>query len=98
MQNQYGGATLGKRFMGLRVVLCSLVEQVENRPNVVRVYPATDLGFAWSMARALLKNVVLSLLLPVCFPFLFNKFNRTTYDIMCHCVVVEDRVESDRNR
>ncbi|EEB20470.1 conserved hypothetical protein [Pediculus humanus corporis] len=64
MQNQYGGATLGKRFMGLRVVLCSLVEQVENRPNVVRVYPATDLGFAWSMARALLKNVVLSLLLP----------------------------------
>lgn len=84
--------------MGIRVVLCNSVQQVGNHPNIVKVYPATDLGFGWSFARALLKNLVLALLVPFCFPFLFNKFNRTTYDILCHSVVVEDRVQPNRNR
>lgn len=84
--------------MGIRVVLCNNLEQVDNRHNVVKIYPATDLGYRWSFARALMKNLVFPLLFPICFPFFFNKFNRTTYDILCHSIVVENRIQTHRNR
>lgn len=86
---QVGGATPGKSFMGLRVVGCMQVIQ-GGAPDIVRVSPATTLGFVSSFGRAILKNLVLAFLFPVCFPLFFNKFNRAGYDLICRCIVVED--------
>ncbi|KAL0268724.1 UNVERIFIED_CONTAM: hypothetical protein PYX00_010550 [Menopon gallinae] len=92
-QNQIGGATPGKSLMGIKVVLCYNVQQVGNDTNMVKVIPATNLGLGWSLARAVLKNIVLALLFPFFLPIFLNKFHRTSYDILCNSIVVEERLE-----
>lgn len=89
---QVGGATPGKLIMGIRVVRCEKVTHIEGRPpDVVLVFPATDLGWTRALARSFVKNLVLAVLIPALFALFFLKHNRTGYDILCHTVVVEDR-------
>jgi uncharacterized RDD family membrane protein YckC len=82
--------------MGIRVVLCTKVTQIEGRPiDIVAVYPGTDLGLGWAFARSFTKNLVLAVLFPIsifpiCFALFFLRHNRTGYDILCRTVVVED--------
>lgn len=88
-----GGATPGKSLMGIKVVLCYKVHQVGNDANIVKVIPATNLGLGWSLARSILKNIILALLFPFFLPVFLNKFYRTSYDILCNSIVVEERLE-----
>jgi uncharacterized RDD family membrane protein YckC len=86
-----GGATPGKTVMGIRVVLCTKVTQIEGRPmDVIAVHPGTDLGLGWAFARSFIKNLILAVLFPVCFVLFFFRHNRTVYDILCQTIVVED--------
>lgn len=91
-----GGATPGKSVMGLRVISATVVEPApEMPPNVVIIYPGTNLGFCNSLYRALIKNSVLMILFPLCFLIFFANFNRTGYDVICHSMVVEPLSEHD---
>lgn len=83
-----GGATPGKSIMRLRVVSCSSVDQMDN--NHVRVIPARDIGIGWAIIRAFIKNVFMAFLFPIFFPMFFFQYNRTAYDLICSCIVVED--------
>jgi uncharacterized RDD family membrane protein YckC len=87
----YGGATPGKAMMGIRVVFCTKVTQIQGRPaDVVAVYPGTDLGVGWAFARSFIKNLVLAFLLPIFFVIFILGHNRTGYDVLCNAIVVED--------
>ncbi|XP_063228437.1 protein FAM8A1 [Bacillus rossius redtenbacheri] len=91
LAGRVGGATPGKAVLGLRVVQCQRVVQANGVTFIV--IPGTDLGLGWSVARSLVKNLVLPVLFPVWFnTVLFHNFqhNRITYDVMCHSMVVED--------
>ncbi|XP_049858102.1 protein FAM8A1 [Schistocerca gregaria] len=85
-----GGATPGKAVLGIRVVLCERVTDVEGRPDIVLVTPGTDPGMFWAVARSLIKNLILAVLFPVCFVLFLFRHNRTGYDIICRTLVVED--------
>lgn len=86
-----GGATPGKFMMGLRVVQCRSVTPVErpDEPDLVRVTPGTDLGLPLALTRSVMKNLIMAFLFPVCFALFFFRFNRTSYDLICHSIVVE---------
>lgn len=93
-----GGSTPGKNLFGLRVVLCYHASPIPGQPNeIVAVTPGTDLGWGWSLIRALSKNIFLTLIYPLCFAFFFFKFNRLGYDVLSHSIVVEN-VDHNNNR
>ncbi|XP_034248741.1 protein FAM8A1 [Thrips palmi] len=93
-----GGSTPGKNLFGLRVVLCYHASPIPGQPNeIVAVTPGTDLGWGWSLIRALSKNLFLTLIYPLCFAFFFFKFNRLGYDVLSHSIVVEN-VDHNNNR
>ncbi|KAG8196996.1 hypothetical protein JTE90_013140 [Oedothorax gibbosus] len=91
----YGGATPGKTIMRLRLVSCQSVTALEN--NLIRVYPAGDLGFGWALVRAFIKNFSYAFIFPICCTMYFFQHNRTAYDQMCGSIVVED-LPRRRNR
>ncbi|XP_066591701.1 protein FAM8A1 [Prorops nasuta] len=99
MNGRIGGATPGKSMMGLRVVQCRSVTPIErpNETNLVFVSPGTDLGLPLALSRSVLKNLILILLFPICFFLYFFKFNRTSYDLICNSIVVEDPYRNVNN-
>ncbi|KAF2367440.1 RDD protein [Trinorchestia longiramus] len=83
-----GGATPGKKMMGLRVVRCQWVVPTLNEQ--VLVYPAADLGLCRSFIRAVAKNLTITLMFPMCVTFFMYHNNRMLYDVMAGSLVVED--------
>jgi len=83
-----GGATLGKLMLGLKVVSCTSIEDLGN--GRVRVWPAGNIGFTNSLVRAVIKNSSIVFFVPSCFTILGSQYNRTAYDFMCSCIVVEN--------
>ncbi|XP_063929253.1 protein FAM8A1 isoform X2 [Zophobas morio] len=83
-------ATPGKKYMGLMVIQVENVVPVPGRSDdVVRVSPCSPLGLQKAIVRAVLKNVFLGVMLPVCFTLFVFRFNRTGYDAMSSSLVVE---------
>lgn len=83
-----GGATPGKTLLGLRVVRARAVLPAGGRD--VLVQPGGPLGLRVSLARAVLKNLLVWPLFPLCFALLVFRHNRTGYDLLCRVLVVED--------
>ncbi|MPC09736.1 Protein FAM8A1 [Portunus trituberculatus] len=90
-----GGATPGKKIVGLRVVYCEWV--APTAADQALVYPASDLGLARAILRSVMKNFLLMFLFPVCFTFISFHHNRTIYDVLAGSVVVEDTPLHQRN-
>lgn len=83
-------ATPGKRYMGLMVVHVENVVPVPGSADkLVRVTPCLPLGFQKSIIRAILKNVFLGVMLPMCFTLYIFRYNRTGYDAISNSLVVE---------
>lgn len=100
-----GGATPGKLLLRLRIVYVEVLQTVQLEEQVdlnvtapVRaiMYPASNPGFRRAFLRALIKNLILALLFPACFVFLFLKNNRTFYDVITKTVVVEENPSPQR--
>ena len=96
-----GGATPGKIFMRLRILHVEAVvpivqppvanfQHISQTPLRALVFPAQNLGFKRAFCRAVSKNLLVTLLFPLCFVMLFFRNNRTAYDIMTKTVVVEE--------
>lgn len=86
-----GGATPGKSMMGLRVVRCENLIEIENEEMVI-VYPGTELGLGWSFARSFIKNLVLAVFIPFIVAFYYFPCNRAGYDMICNTIVVEEPI------
>lgn len=89
-----GGATPGKKLVGLRVVRCEWV--APTAADQALVYPATDLGLGRAIIRSMVKNFSLTFLFPICFMLFSFQHNRTVYDIIAGSVVVEERTARRR--
>lgn len=97
-----GGATPGKMLLGLRIVYMEAMvplqppqpPQLGFRTQRVQLkallYPAETPGFKRAFMRAVAKNVLMTLLFPMCFVMIFFKNNRTAYDFMTKTIVIED--------
>lgn len=94
-----GGATPGKRIMGIRIVYVDAVVPIGQinaeanifTPSQIRaiLYPASNPGFRRALFRAVAKNMLMTLMFPMCFVLLFFRNNRTGYDVMTKTIVVE---------
>ncbi|XP_045481486.1 protein FAM8A1 [Harmonia axyridis] len=83
-------ATPGKRYMGLMVIQVDNIVPAPGRfENKVRVSPGSCLGYQNALTRAVLKNLFIAFLLPICFTMYVFRYNRTGYDLMSKSVVVE---------
>lgn len=99
-----GGATPGKLLLRLRIVYVEMLTVRLDEPADLNgtgpiravMYPASNPGFRRAFMRAVAKNLVLALLFPVCFVFLFLKNNRTFYDVITKTVVVEENPSPQR--
>lgn len=100
---QMGGATPGKIAMGLRVLYVEAyvmlpapvpgvlpAGQLRSAPMRALVFPAQNLGFRRALIRAIAKNVLMTLMFPVCFIMLFHRNNQTVYDVATKSIVVEE--------
>ncbi|BFG05338.1 protein FAM8A1 [Drosophila madeirensis] len=97
----YNGATPGKSLMKIRIhyveavlplqapVVPQFVFQPQREPLRALLYPAETPKLLRAFARALAKNLVMTLLFPICVVMIFFKNNRTAYDIMTKTIVVE---------
>ncbi|KAH8348013.1 hypothetical protein KR084_003207 [Drosophila pseudotakahashii] len=97
----YNGATPGKSLMKIRIhyveavmplqapALPQFVLQPQREPMRALLYPAQTPTLMRSFSRALAKNLVMTLLFPICVVMIFFKNNRTAYDIMTKTIVVE---------
>ncbi|KAH8402321.1 hypothetical protein KR009_011346 [Drosophila setifemur] len=97
----YNGATPGKSLMKIRIhyveavfplqapALPQFVLQPQREPLRALLYPAQTPTLMRAFARALAKNLVMTLLFPICVVMIFFKNNRTAYDIMTKTIVVE---------
>ncbi|KAH8285415.1 hypothetical protein KR054_008955, partial [Drosophila jambulina] len=95
------GATPGKSLMKIRIhyveavmplqapPLPQFVLQVQREPMRALLYPAQTPSLMRAFARALAKNLVMTLLFPICVVMIFFKNNRTAYDVMTKTIVVE---------
>lgn len=107
-QTFVGGATPGKMIMGLRILYVEGVMPLEPFPpginfnNSVRMrallYPAANPGFRRALLRAIAKNMLLTLMFPMCFILLFFRNNRTGYDVMTKTIVVEENAAPTHRR
>lgn len=87
----YGGATPGKFIMGLRVVSCiSVTEFVSDGVAYYQITPGREIGFGWSLLRAMVKNFSSVFFLPASLTVLISRYNRAAYDIVCRSQVVEE--------
>lgn len=57
--------------------------------NKVTVTACSNLGFQKALTRAILKNLFIAFLLPICFTIYIFRYNRTGYDLMSKSLVVE---------
>ncbi|XP_034947508.1 protein FAM8A1 [Chelonus insularis] len=99
MNGRIGGATPGKSVMGLRVVQCRSITPIERSDGTeaVLVSPGTDLGLPLALGRSIVKNIIMTLVFPICFSLFSFRFNRTGYDLACHSLVVEDSYRTPNN-
>lgn len=82
-----GGTTPGKRMLGIKVVLCEEITDLEN--GWINIIPAADIGWWNAICRAVIKNFSLAFFFPVCFTVFFFQNNRAAYDIIANCIVIE---------
>ncbi|XP_043661832.1 protein FAM8A1 [Drosophila teissieri] len=114
----YNGATPGKSLMKIRIhyveavlplqapPLPQFVLQPQREPMRALLYPAQTPTLMRSFARALTKNLGMTLLFPICVVMIFFKNNRTAYDVLTKTIVVETnsnavlrtQVQPQRNR
>ncbi|EDW09633.1 protein FAM8A1 [Drosophila mojavensis] len=97
----YNGATPGKSLMKIRIlyveavvpmqapVMPQFVFQAQREPLRALVYPAETPSFFRALLRAFAKNLVMTLLFPICVIMVFFKNNRTAYDVITKTIVVE---------
>ncbi|KAJ6650137.1 Protein FAM8A1 [Pseudolycoriella hygida] len=95
-----GGATPGKIVMGIRILYIEAIipldpeninlNNLNQAPFRVLVFPGANLGFRRALSRALAKNLLMAILFPFCFAMFFFRSNRTSYDIMTKTIVVEE--------
>lgn len=95
-----GGATPGKIIMGIRILYVEAVVPIVqmnvetnfNASSQMRaiMYPAVNPGFRRALLRAIAKNMLMTLMFPMCFVLLFFRNNRTGYDVMTKTIVVEE--------
>ena len=69
-----GGSTPGKAIMGLKVISCTQLDDLGN--GTIRVVPAGDIGFFWSLLRALIKNLSSVFFLPASLTIFVSMHNR----------------------
>lgn len=75
--------------MGLMVIQAETVNPVPGSDQMVRVTPCLPLGIQKAIIRAVLKNIFLGIMLPVCLTLYIFRFNRTGYDAVSGSLVVE---------
>lgn len=109
-QTFVGGATPGKIIMGIRILyvegVVPIVPQVGaqgiNYNNLMQMrallYPASNPGFRRALLRAIAKNMLMTLMFPMCFVLLFFRNNRTGYDVITKTIVVEENPSPVRRR
>lgn len=109
-QTYIGGATPGKIVMGIRILYVEGVVPLGqpvaqpgiNFNNSVQMrallYPASNPGFRRALLRAIAKNMLMTLMFPMCFVLLFFRNNRTGYDVMTKTIVVEEHPSPVRRR
>lgn len=97
----YQGATPGKSLMKIRIYyveavmplqgppLPQFVLQPQREPMRALLYPPQTPSLMRSFARALIKNLGMTLLFPICVLMVFFKNNRTAYDVLTKTIVVE---------
>lgn len=84
-----GGATPGKRMLGLKVVSClHVTAQPHGR---VLVCPAKDIGFFSALVRSVIKNFTMAFFFPACLTVFIFQHNRAAYDILAKTIVVDAR-------
>ncbi|CRK99786.1 CLUMA_CG013094, isoform A [Clunio marinus] len=86
-------ATPGKLIMGIRILQADAVlpleEQINHHGFRALVFPATQLTFARALARSCAKNLLVTLLFPLYFRYIFFfKSNQLIYDLLAKTVVV----------
>lgn len=110
-QTFVGGATPGKIIMGIRILhvegvvplgqpigppaLNAFNSSVQMR---ALLYPASNPGFRRALLRAIAKNMLMTLMFPMCFVLLFFRNNRTGYDVITKTIVVEENPSPIRRR
>ncbi|XP_077990289.1 uncharacterized protein LOC144444661 [Glandiceps talaboti] len=82
----FGGATPGKRLLGLRVITSDRVLDLGN--NKVLVFSGEDIGTWNALIRSLVKNFSMAFFFPVYLTILFYQHNRGAYDIIAGTMVV----------
>ncbi|KAJ8321786.1 hypothetical protein KUTeg_000257 [Tegillarca granosa] len=82
-----GGATPGKRVLGLKVVSCE--EIVDLRNGKLLVIPAHNIGFLSALVRSVIKNFTMAFFFPACFTVFFFQHNRAAYDVLAKTIVVQ---------
>lgn len=70
-------------------IFAAVQQHLRQPPLRALVYPAQDMGFQRAMVRALAKNVLMTLMFPLCFIMLFYRNNRTSYDVGTRTIVVQ---------
>lgn len=89
---RFGAATPGKLLLGLRVVSCTFLEEVYiGNEELIKVFPAQEIGFWSSLLRSVIKNFSSLFFLPASLTVFISNHNRTAYDVVCRCIVVEAR-------
>ncbi|ESO99171.1 hypothetical protein LOTGIDRAFT_142019, partial [Lottia gigantea] len=90
-----GGATPGKRLLGLKLIKA---EQIIDRGNgLILVAPATDVGWKGAFIRSAIKNFTIAFFLPACLTLFFHSHNRTVYDVLTKTVVVQNAPRQPQN-
>ncbi|XP_069106036.1 protein FAM8A1-like [Argopecten irradians] len=85
-----GGATPGKRILGLKVVSCEeVIVPPHFRNGVVIVIPAQNVGMISALVRSTIKNFTMAFLFPACFTVFFFRHNRAAYDVIAKTIVVQ---------
>ncbi|KAH8267034.1 hypothetical protein KR018_001913, partial [Drosophila ironensis] len=97
----YDGATPGKSLMEIRILyveavvphqapdLVQLLLQLQGEAMLAMLYPAQTPTLLRAFARAVFKNLFLTMLFPICVVMLLFRNNRTAYDMMTKTIVVE---------
>ncbi|XP_062573167.1 protein FAM8A1-like [Saccostrea cucullata] len=84
-----GGATPGKRMLGLKVVSC--IHVTPQAQGKILVCPARDIGFFSALIRSVIKNFTMAFFFPACLTVFIFKHNRAAYDILAKTIVVDAR-------
>eukprot|EP00117_Sycon_ciliatum_P027882 scpid86692/ scgid22546/ Protein FAM8A1; Autosomal highly conserved protein len=87
----FGGATIGKRLVGLSVIYCKDSRMINRERREFFVVPGGNLGFIRSFFRSLIKVTVLFVAYPVMIGILFVANGQTVYDQYSGSLVVETR-------